>query len=1364
MSNGLEDSIEESDIVDQTDHNGMNKTSNEEKLKPEKVEILSCVQRENIYEMSSTYIFNENGKESGSYEEVKEHDCEIANDECQPSEPGAKTKEAKKAGRLNGEEVNLIEMEACCKIGEDLLRLVNDCKTSDITFLLNGTERIKAHRSILCTRSSYFSAMLYGGWTEGQAHEIPLHGIQSSRAFLAVLYYLYGGITRLPLEIADICEVLRLSDMYGLEGLKEVASCQLRIEKCHLFHKPCSECIAGVIDCLDVSDLFQLPDLKSQSLRWIVKYFDRVYGTKNFASLSKTLQEETLALIQSTMSSSNVLDLFSRGEKLSSSIPCIKWTEPVMPLVSSHMDSCLSYIASNFPVIARQQAFLDMLKGVGWSTPLLEKILNSVCKHLTVNNCCEQLKEAMRLQNILNAAVSEESFEKEQFSEKSYKLVDSLQSRCQEFIVSNLHRVSHTEGWKHLGPKTQNEVRKSKGGLFVDIGLPRQAKKLFSDQTKRPPFGKRSEKNSSSTKASTTGLSYSDRSQGSADRTPRSVQGATSNRNLASASGLAARGRPPVSAGSANRARRSVQDATLDRTSASATGRASRGRPQGSESSADMTRRSVRDATSNRTSASATGQASGGRPQGPASSSDISRRSVRQATLDRTSASATGQASRSRPQGSASSADRSRRSVRDATLNRTSASATGQASRSTPQGSASAADRSRRSVPDATLDRTSASTTGQASRSRPQGSASSADRSRRSVQNATLERTSASATGQASGGRPQGSAIAADRSRRSVQDATLDRTSASATGQASRSRAQGSASSADRSRRRVQDATLDRTSATGQASRSTPQGSASSADRSRRRVQDATLDRTSATGQASRSRPQLSAGSADRSRRSVQDVTTRTGLTSISRTVKGTAANNTPLIAPNLQNLSKQEPSKRNSRSSDASTSRSITASISNKKRPSSSKTGVRSTTRPGGLPHTLSRSYSVVNRAKLVDVSGRKYLSDPSISEKGRKVDKGFNDSSKIRPKTRGQIISGSITMSENSNPSISRADGSRIKSARESFVGPVRLAQRGKPQQIVGDQNKKQQNVSVYSNQKDSASSAKPKQLDTQTSKRPLAAQPVPYSQSSTIQNQTITIATGLDLEASIGELTSSAVSSGECDRILLDEAVQASQIEEDRLLVNEAVDLEASPIQEDDRILFNEAGETTSIQEDDRLLTLNEAVEASPIQEDDRLLLNEAAEASPIQDDRILFNEAGETTSIQEDDKLLLNEAAESSPIQEDDRLLLNEAAEASPIQEDYRILFNEAAESSPIQEDDRILLNEAGESSPIQEDDRLLVNEAVEASPIQEDDRILFNEAAEASPIQKDDRLLVNEAEDLEASPMQEDDNSSSLSSS
>jgi len=78
--------------------------------------------------------------------------------------------------------------------------------------------------------------MLYGDWIEGKTNEIPLIGVNYN-GFMTILKYLYGGITQVKSDSSLICDTLPLVDMYGLEGLREIIICALKIDKCHMFHK-----------------------------------------------------------------------------------------------------------------------------------------------------------------------------------------------------------------------------------------------------------------------------------------------------------------------------------------------------------------------------------------------------------------------------------------------------------------------------------------------------------------------------------------------------------------------------------------------------------------------------------------------------------------------------------------------------------------------------------------------------------------------------------------------------------------------------------------------------------------------------------------------------------------------------------------------------------------------------------------------------------------------------------------------------------------------------------------------------------------------------------------------------------------------
>lgn len=182
---------------------------------------------------------------------------------------------------------------------------------------------------------------------EEKSNEITLNEVNYS-GLITILKYIYGGIAYVESDLAVICDTLPLVDMYGLEGLKEVIVCSLKVEKCHLFHKPCSECIPGVFECLEASELFSLAELKNSCIKWIAKHFDRVLSTKGFATLPSTLQEDLLVEIKKNFVISGSIEILNQCDKLSCCTPLVKWTEPIHVAVSSIQESCLLFISNNF--------------------------------------------------------------------------------------------------------------------------------------------------------------------------------------------------------------------------------------------------------------------------------------------------------------------------------------------------------------------------------------------------------------------------------------------------------------------------------------------------------------------------------------------------------------------------------------------------------------------------------------------------------------------------------------------------------------------------------------------------------------------------------------------------------------------------------------------------------------------------------------------------------------------------------------------------------------------------------------------------------------------------------------------------------
>lgn len=97
------------------------------------------------------------------------------------------------------------------------------------------SKKMRAHKCILRSRCQYFAAILAGGWIQNAGNVISLPGYSYAAVHFA-LCHIYSGASHPP-EGISLMELAALSDLLGLEGLKEVTAYALKTNYCHNFHK-----------------------------------------------------------------------------------------------------------------------------------------------------------------------------------------------------------------------------------------------------------------------------------------------------------------------------------------------------------------------------------------------------------------------------------------------------------------------------------------------------------------------------------------------------------------------------------------------------------------------------------------------------------------------------------------------------------------------------------------------------------------------------------------------------------------------------------------------------------------------------------------------------------------------------------------------------------------------------------------------------------------------------------------------------------------------------------------------------------------------------------------------------------------------
>ncbi|ROT66647.1 hypothetical protein C7M84_015317 [Penaeus vannamei] len=245
------------------------------------------------------------------------------------------------------------------RLGEDLLRMFENEINTDVTIQI-GEKRIRAHKCILASRCVYFAAMLSGHWVESAGNVIKLQGFSPDCVTVA-LKHIYSGSSTVP-EGVRVGELAALADMLALDGLKDVISLHLKAKMCHYFHKPCSGCLEGVLDVLPIAGAYCLDELYHRCLRWVAKHFVVVLPTRNFAALPPEVQDRCLKQILDDMSVGNVIDTALGCERVLSSLPMVRWSQPVFDAAAQLLESATSFIAANLSGVLSSESTQRRIK------------------------------------------------------------------------------------------------------------------------------------------------------------------------------------------------------------------------------------------------------------------------------------------------------------------------------------------------------------------------------------------------------------------------------------------------------------------------------------------------------------------------------------------------------------------------------------------------------------------------------------------------------------------------------------------------------------------------------------------------------------------------------------------------------------------------------------------------------------------------------------------------------------------------------------------------------------------------------------------------------------------------------------------
>ncbi|XP_052873676.1 serine-rich adhesin for platelets [Anopheles cruzii] len=288
------------------------------------------------------------------------------------------------------------------RLGEDLLKMFLQEIATDVTIEVE-TRKMRAHKCILRSRCQYFAAILAGSWVQNAGNVIALPGYSYAAVHFA-LCHIYSGASHPP-EGISLMELAALSDLLGLEGLKEVTAYALKTNYCHNFHKPCVGCTDGVLQVLPVTLNHGLDDLYRKCLKWVCRHYVKIWSQKQFSLLPLDVVHRCRQQIVAHLSSESVLTLILDSEQLLTLLHPYKWSVEVENVVRDILDASYDYITDHFASLLASDSFLSLGQNYRWAIPHVEPVLLPAANNLSPDQACKSYPRATRLHKLLQAKV-----------------------------------------------------------------------------------------------------------------------------------------------------------------------------------------------------------------------------------------------------------------------------------------------------------------------------------------------------------------------------------------------------------------------------------------------------------------------------------------------------------------------------------------------------------------------------------------------------------------------------------------------------------------------------------------------------------------------------------------------------------------------------------------------------------------------------------------------------------------------------------------------------------------------------------------------------------------------------------------------
>lgn len=163
-------------------------------------------------------------------------------------------------------------------------------------------------------------------------------------------------------------------------------------------------------------------------------------------------------------------------DKLLTTLPNVRWAEPVFRLVSNLVDTSMKYLIDNYASVIGNENFQRLDRELMWNIGRLEDHLLAAAERLPPEQACKAYSKLHKMFTLTTLDDSQRP--KLKWSSLFMDLMDKIRSQVEKCLIRDAARAARTNSWTKMDLELRRRIQDLAGLILIpsDVPIKRQSR------------------------------------------------------------------------------------------------------------------------------------------------------------------------------------------------------------------------------------------------------------------------------------------------------------------------------------------------------------------------------------------------------------------------------------------------------------------------------------------------------------------------------------------------------------------------------------------------------------------------------------------------------------------------------------------------------------------------------------------------------------------------------------------------------------------------------------------------------------------------------------------------------------------------